>query len=156
MAYPNNIRLKAVALRKKGYSLKEISVRFHVAKSTASLWCENVALGATAEARYFSEALNEIHLSSNHDKILCAMIYWCEGAKSARGGSYHSPQKQLDFWSKVTDIKREQFIKPYRKANSGKRIHPNYQGCINIRYHDNDLARRLMAVAKAFLKHTGV
>jgi len=54
--------------------------------------------------------------------------------------SYHSPEKQLDFWSKVTDINKQQFIKPYLK-----------QGCISLRYFNNDLARRLMAVAKAFL-----
>lgn len=57
----------------------------------------------------------------------------------------------LDFWSKVTKINKKQFIKPYRKLNSGKRIHPNYQGCISIKYHSNDLARRIMATAKAFL-----
>lgn len=70
--------------------------------------------------------------------------------------SYHSPKKQLDFWSKVTDINKEQFIKPYQKANSGKRIRPNYQGCIRIRYHSCDVARRLMAIAKAFLRYKGV
>lgn len=66
--------------------------------------------------------------------------------------SYHSPRQQLDFWSKVTDIDKQQFIKPYIKPNSRKRIRPHYQGCISIRYHSNDLARRLLAIAKGFLK----
>ena len=64
---------------------------------------------------------------------------------------YHYPKKQLDFWSKVTDIDKSQFIKPYLKPNTGKRIRENYEGCISIKYHSNDLARRLIAFAKAYL-----
>jgi len=67
--------------------------------------------------------------------------------------SYHNPKKQLDFWSKITDINKKQFIKPYEKPNVGKRIHKNYQGCIAIKYHSNDLARRLNSIAKAFLEN---
>ncbi|MBI2035852.1 MAG: hypothetical protein HYT12_04220 [Candidatus Liptonbacteria bacterium] len=63
---------------------------------------------------------------------------------------YHHIQKQIDFWSKVTHINKSQFIRPYIKQNTGKRIRENYPGCINIRYHSNDLARQLLAVGKAF------
>jgi hypothetical protein len=195
------------------YSLKEISRQFGVVKSTASLWSRDVVLNKKAEERlltvikrgqlvsarnkkaktkaiedrYLEEAHEEMGLNPNYGKIICAMIYWCEGAKAAREGvkftnsdpnlvrvflklfrknfildearfhpcihihSYHSKEKQLDFWSKVTDINKQQFIKPYQKPNSGKRIHENYQGCISLRYSSNDLARQLMATAKAFL-----
>lgn len=200
-------------LRRQGYSLKELSRRFNIAKSTASLWSRDVVLDKSAEKRlltvikrgqfisaqkkrarvqvleegYLKEAQEEIQSNSSYDKIICAMIYWCEGAKNTQQGiaftnsdpklvraflkllrkcfaldeskfhpcihihSYHSPEKQLDFWSKVTDINKQQFIKPYRKPNTGKRIHQDYQGCISITYHSSDLARRLTAVAKAFL-----
>jgi hypothetical protein len=213
MAYPISMRHAAVELRNKGYSLKELSKRFGVAKSTVALWTKDVVMDKNAEQRlltvikrgqfisarnkraktkatedrYFNEAREEIQLRPNYNKIICAMIYWCEGAKSAKGGvaftnsdpnlirtflkllrecfvldekkfhpgihihSYHSPEKQLDFWSKVTDIDKQQFIKPYRKPNTGKRIRENYQGCIRVQYGSNDLARRLMAIAKAFL-----
>jgi hypothetical protein len=213
MAYPSSTRNKAVELRKCGYSLKELSQRFNIAKSTASLWARDIVLDKSAEERlltvikrgqfisaqktrakvqiieerYFKEARKEIQSNPDYNKIVCAMIYWCEGAKNARCGiaftnsdpklvgmflkllrecfvldeskfrpcihlhSYHSPKKQLDFWSKVTDINKQQFIKPYRKPNTGKRIHENYQGCISVTYHSSDLARRLMAVARAFL-----
>lgn len=70
--------------------------------------------------------------------------------------SYHSAEKQLDFWSKITDIDKRQFNKPYRKANSGKRKRIGYQGCINVCYGSADLSRRLIAIAKAYLQHTGV
>jgi hypothetical protein len=217
MAYPINTKEEARELRKKGCSLKEISRSFNVAKSTASAWVEDIELSEAAKDRllqiiklgqfnsaenkkaqtqilelgYFYDALIEMESKPNYEKIICAMIYWCEGSKNARDGiafinsdpklvkkflnllrknfivdegrfracihihSYHSPETQLDFWSKITDIDKEQFIRPYQKPNTSKRIRENYQGCISIRYHDNDLARRLMAIAKAFLLHTG-
>jgi hypothetical protein len=214
MAYSNEIRLKAVELRRKGYSLKELSDQLKISKATASLWSRNIVLNERARMRlvmvkrrgqlagarsrklqtktfeenYLKEASLEIQSNPNYNKIICAMIYWCEGGKNAKSGvaftnsdpklirtflkllregfdldeskfhpcihlhSYHSPQKQLDFWAKVTDINKQQFIKPYQKANSGKRIRENYQGCLNLRYYSNDLARRLMAIAKAFMR----
>lgn len=217
MAYPSSMRREAVILRKQGYSLKELSNRFGVVKSTIALWTEGVVMGEEAERRlltvikrgqfvsaqnkrartkatedqYFKEAREEIQSSPNYNKIICAMIYWCEGAKSVKGGiaftnsdpnlvrtflkllrecfvldenkfhpcihlhSYHLPQKQLDFWSKVTDIDKQQFIRPYQKPNTGKRIHQNYQGCISVVYRSSDLARRLVAIAKAYLNLTG-
>ncbi len=143
------------------------------------------------EEQYFAEAREEMSSRPDHDKILCAMIYWCEGAKSARSGvmftnsdpslvasflrllrssftldegkfrvcihlhSYHKAKKQLDFWSKITDIDRRQFIKPYRKVSTGRYSHKDYEGCVSIRYYSSDVARRLIAVAKAFLTKKG-
>jgi transcriptional regulator with XRE-family HTH domain len=216
MAYPSLMRHEAVKLRKRGYSLKELSERLGVVKSTIALWTEDVVMDEKAERRlltvikrgqfvsaqkkrartkatedrYFKEAQEEIRSNPNYNKIICAMIYWCEGAKSTRGiaftnsdpnlvktflkllrdsfkldekkfrpcihlHSYHSPEKQLDFWSKVTDINKQQFIKPYQKPNTGKRIYENYQGCISVVYHSSDLARRLIAIAKAYLNLMG-
>ncbi|MEK9170408.1 MAG: helix-turn-helix domain-containing protein [Patescibacteria group bacterium] len=210
-------RHKAIKLRKSGHSLKEIAKNLDVAKSSVSMWVRDVKLSPVAERRlltkiklgqfnaaknkkaqtaaienkYLQEAMAEIKkmdISENYAKLLCAVIYWCEGAKSNKSGinfvnsdpklvssfldllrasfllderkfrpcihlhSYHNPQKQLDFWSKMTDINKKQFTKPYLKPNTGKRIHDDYQGCIAIRYHSNDLARRINSIAKAFLE----
>ncbi|MBI2278544.1 MAG: hypothetical protein HYU81_00550 [Candidatus Brennerbacteria bacterium] len=208
---------KAVELRRRGYSVKEITRQLGVAQSSVSLWVRDILLSDAAKARllkrikvgqfisaenkkartreteerYFREALKEIRGRPDYTKILCAMIYWCEGTKNVKTGltftnsdsslvkvflrllrksfkldeakfrpcihihSYHSAGKQLDFWSQVTNIDKSQFIKPYRKPNSGKYIHEGYQGCISIKYHSNDLARRLTAVAKAFMASMG-
>jgi len=207
-------RRKAIELRKKGYSLNEISDILSVSKSSVSLWVRDIKLTDSAKAKllskltagqlagaesrlkktkkleegYLKEAQLEVFKNPDYGKIICAVIYWCEGTKNPRNGlvftnsdpnlvskflellrgsfdideskfrpcihlhSYHSTEKQLAFWSKVTKINRSQFVRPYIKTNSGKRIHDNYQGCISLRYHNNDLARRLMAMAKAFLK----
>lgn len=205
---------KAIRLRETGHSVKEIAMKVGVAKSTASLWVSDVRLSEDAKQRllkriklgqyvsaerkktkvkdaenkYLEEARLEVKTNPHSLKIICAMLFWCEGTKNPKSGltftnsdpnlvakflsllrqsfviheskfrlcihihGYHSPSKQLDFWSRVTDIKKEQFIKPYLKPNTGKRIHEGYQGCVSVRYHSTDLARRLIAIAKAFLE----
>lgn len=47
--------------------------------------------------------------------------------------SYHSVRKQIKFWSSVTKVPPLQFIKPYIKSNTGKRIKFDYLGCINVK-----------------------
>ena len=69
--------------------------------------------------------------------------------------SYHVALKQLNFWSDVTQFPKNQFIKPWRKAHSGKRIRADYPGCINIRYYNADVARDLLMTGKAFIEKVG-
>lgn len=215
MAHPFLKKERALQLRKEGYSLKEIAKRVRVVKSTVSLWVRNVDLDDRAKTRLLtkisvgqlvggesrrrkvqrimklhyreaSRALHGLRLDDVSSKLLCAMIYWCEGGKNHYQGirftnsdpklirtflfllrksfkaderkfraciylhAYHDAAAQLDFWSKITNIKKAQFIKPYQKANTGKRIREGYQGCVSIYYHSNDLARQLLIFAKAF------
>lgn len=49
--------------------------------------------------------------------------------------NYHNISKQINFWSKITDIPKNKII-VYNKVNSGKNIRINYPGCISIRYSD--------------------
>ncbi len=211
------MRQEAIRLRQKGRSIKEIGRFLRVPANTVSLWLRDIILDKRAQARllslikqgqfigaakrhvqtmiigekYFQAALEEIQRRPNYKKIICAMMFWCEGNKNPKSGmaftnsdptlvkvflrllrqsfvlnegkfhpcvhihSYHSAQKQLDFWSKITSIDKQQFIKSCRKPNTGRRIRENYQGCITVRYHSNDLARQLLAVARAFLHLTG-
>ena len=65
--------------------------------------------------------------------------------------SYHDAKKQLLFWSQITTIPITQFIKPYRKLNSGKNKRDGYAGCASVRYHDVRIARQIIAIARAFL-----
>jgi hypothetical protein len=143
------------------------------------------------EREYLKNARAEIKslkINKNYSKLLCSLLYWCEGTKNSKNGvcfinsdpnlikkfltllrasfelneikfrpcihlhAYHSPEIQLDFWPRITNINKQQFIRPYIKPNSGKRIRQNYPGCISIRYHSNDLARRLLAIAKAYFE----
>lgn len=209
-------KLKAVRLRKRGYSLNEIVEKIGVAKSSISLWVRNITLTSRARKRLLTkiklgqlavaenkrkrtrETINSYRLKASKEvnlawinkkisKIICSLLYWCEGAKSLYRGvdftnsdpeliktfiyllrnsfnldenkfrvcvhlhHYHDIEKQLKFWSGITRIPRNQFIKPFLKKNTGKIIRKSYEGCVSIRYHDTALGRQLLMTAKAFL-----
>jgi len=107
---PAEIKGKALKLRRKGYSLKEISSKLDIAQSTASLWLSGVNLNKSAKQRIEKRRMggrNRVALSwkikrknqdktneaiaqsvvSNmgkdviHSKIYCSLLYWCEGGK---------------------------------------------------------------------------
>jgi len=66
--------------------------------------------------------------------------------------SYHEASREIDFWSKVTRISKSQFLKPYIKPNTRKRIRNDYHGCLSLRYFNADLGRQMLALGKALLK----
>ena len=214
-------KLKAVALRKRGYSLSEIIKSVGASKSSVSVWVRNVPLTTRGRERLLTKIklgqlisaenkhkrtrielngfvkvaeadLEKIVLDSLHVRFICALLYWCEGTKNYFQGvnfinsdsrlvstflrffrksfqvdekkfrccvhihEYHNAGKQVAFWSKVTDIPKKQFIKPYLKPHTGNRIETDYQGCVSIRYHDNTMARRLYALGETFIKNMGL
>ncbi|TSC52287.1 MAG: Uncharacterized protein LiPW41_498 [Parcubacteria group bacterium LiPW_41] len=220
MAYPINIREKTITMRKQGFSLNEIHTKTGVAKGTLSVWLRDVELsdgarskllGKIKKGQYISaenkkektkkifqkyleegrKEIDDVDIDKGLARIICSLIYWCEGAKSEKTGiaftnsdpqlvrtflamlrsgfdvderkfsvcvhlhSYHNPGKQLEFWSKTANIPLERFIKPYQKKNTGKRIKENYQGCITIKYYNNDLARRVLMLGKATISKLG-
>ena len=196
--------------------MKEIARQLNVAKSSVSMWVRDVRLSATAKKRLLTKIklgqfvaaqkkrektkatedsylmvakkeIGKLRIDKGYMKLLCALIYWCEGVKNVKYGmafinsdpnlvktflkllrnsfeidekrfkplihlhSYHDKTQELDFWSKVTNINKEQFRKPYVKPNIGKRIRNDYHGCLSLRYFSSDLARRLAAFGKAYL-----
>jgi len=214
-------KLKAIELRKHGYSLNEIIEKIGVSKSTASNWLKNIKLNHSGRLRlseriklgrlksaekkrnkteeklkyFYAEGLRDIDkisLNKSTIRMLCSLIYWCEGIKNHFQGvtfinsdpkliriflyllrkgydieeskfricihihEYHDPLKQMTFWSGITNIPTNQFIKPYLKQNTGKRIRLGYEGCISLRYRNNDLARQLLMMAKACFDNVGI
>ena len=213
---------KARVLRKKGYSLNEISDFLSISKSSASIWVKDCKLSKKAvlrigrrrtigyenakkskklKAEKIRESLRleadnffkTTNVSKKHLALFCALLYRCEGNKDARGGikftnsdpvmirsfidflksyfeidekklracvhlhEYHSPKKQILFWSKVTGIPKVQFNRPYIKPHTGKRKKVNYPGCICISYGSALLAKRLIILSEViFEKYGGV
>lgn len=208
-----NEKLQAIAQRKQGRTVTEIAEYLKVSKSSVSCWVRNIPLSQKAQSRlsrkitagqlagtksirartasiekgHFEFAYkqgSELIYNQNHIRTICALIYWCEGAKKVdrvdftnadpqlvqlflnffRSAfaldeskfrvclhlhTYHNTTKQISFWSNVTKISKKQFTKPYQKTNTGVQIRENYQGCASIRYHEADVARQLLATAKA-------
>lgn len=72
------VRKKAIALRRKGYSLKELSEILGVSKSTISFWCSSVTLTHKQKARLIAKMIDAGHAgriagaSSNHKKKIDA------------------------------------------------------------------------------------
>lgn len=110
MAYPIGTKLKAIELREKGYSIKEIAGKFQIANSTSSLWMRNVNLSPKAQNRLkerhilgqyktslirkekreklekiikvkAEKFISDIDFSSQISKLICTLLYWAEGAK---------------------------------------------------------------------------
>lgn len=117
-------KLKAIELRKKGYSVKEISRLLFVAKSSVSLWVRNINLSKNAQQRLLSriklgqynsgekkKAIKNAHikmlqeeikveytdfaLSKKMKQLLCAFIYWCEGTKNNNGVAFTNSDPYL-------------------------------------------------------------
>jgi predicted transcriptional regulator len=110
VAYPLAVRKKAIYLRKKGYSVKEVSRILGIARSTSSLWLRDVTLDKKAKQRLKQrkiygqfkahltqkarrkrkvERFNKIairnlrHVSIEKTslKLLCSFLFWAEGSK---------------------------------------------------------------------------
>ncbi|HXK35627.1 MAG TPA: hypothetical protein VJZ52_01120 [Candidatus Paceibacterota bacterium] len=121
---PIEIKEKAHSYRKRGYSIKELSRLLNIAKSTASLWSRDVSLtnegkerlltriklgqynsaekkkSHTAEVNkeIYKEAenvLGNISISPGFGKLLCAMIYWCEGSKDSNSVRFTNSDPKL-------------------------------------------------------------
>jgi transcriptional regulator with XRE-family HTH domain len=211
------LEIKAKELRKKGYSINELSRILIVSKSTISKWVNNIELSPVAikriaysyskgqlasqktiqekmdkknlEADNFAlDKLQNIKLLSDYSILICSMIYQCEGNKSIKDSitftnsdpeliktflylfrksfnldenkfrvlmhlhQYHNDDKQKKFWSQVTKIPPNQFLKTFNKANTGIYKKENYQGCVQIRYRDVQIGRSINAVAKKFME----
>lgn len=65
---------------------------------------------------------------------------------------YHNEDKQKIYWSKVTNIPISKFLKTYNKPTNGLYKKEGYQGCIQVRYRDVEIGRKLGAVAKMFME----
>lgn len=112
MAYQIGIKERAITLRRRGYSLKEISELLKIAKSTASVWLANIALSTNAQKRLAQkqilgqyktvllkrrqknllrkaneakayEVIKNIPFSKEYIKLCCALMWWCEGNKNS-------------------------------------------------------------------------
>ena len=109
------LQLKAIELRKQGYSVKELHKKLGVSKSSISLWVSTVPLSVKAKKRLMQNYTNgqiasqktikektrqknivaqnfantilpKSELDKNIQALLCSMIYLCEGNKSVRAG----------------------------------------------------------------------
>ncbi|MEK7564030.1 MAG: helix-turn-helix domain-containing protein [Patescibacteria group bacterium] len=65
---------------------------------------------------------------------------------------YHNEEEQKEFWFKVTKIPKNQFYRSYLKKTDHKYKKEGYQGCVQIRYNDVVIGRKINSVAKLFME----
>lgn len=120
----SNFKEKAVQLRKQGFSLAIIARDLHIAKSTASVWLQNIVLDPEAQQKIkgFKSAglqkaidtskkkrqeklsliqadvvkfIGQIPQTRQLHKLACALLYWCEGEKSKSSVSFVNSDPQM-------------------------------------------------------------
>jgi hypothetical protein len=118
---------KALALRMKGYSFREISEILNISKSTASLWTRDIKLSRKASKRIEwlsvngrkkaadtnwqkqviedEEILGKVknyfadkNFSGLDLRVACALLYWCEGSKSNKMTFTNSDPEMIKFY----------------------------------------------------------
>ena len=213
-----NERLKAIKLRKKGKSYKEIRKKISVSKSTLSIWLRDIKLTPRQEKRIYidlrqknayrlakanqmkrikitkeiiKKAQKETFLFFKNPLFLAGlMLYWAEGDKSdeSEGVKFSNSDPEMikfmmmwfrkicnvlekkfrialhihelhcrknieNYWSKLTNIPRNQFHKTQIKPTSlGQRKNILYNGTCAIVINDKNLFRRIKGWKLGFLK----
>ncbi|MEK7607637.1 MAG: hypothetical protein AAB484_01770 [Patescibacteria group bacterium] len=114
--FSNEVKNKAISLRKTGQSINEISHSVKISKSTLSIWLRGIILSLHAKNRIerlkiegnkragltlskkriireveasekAKETLRAIPTATKQQKkLMCALIYYCEGEKSIKHG----------------------------------------------------------------------
>ncbi len=147
---------KAIFYRKKGFSIKEISDKLLVSKSTISLWVRDLELGENAKkillnkstlgqiksqeahrlatqlkredaTKFGIEIVNKYKKNKSNDLILCALIYNCEGAKS---------EHDLVSFTNSSPLLLKTFLKFFRSAfilNENK-----FRVCLHLHKYHNE------------------
>lgn len=109
--YSQETKNKALGFRRRGYSTKQIASKLKIAKSTSSLWVRDINMGVQAKSRIdrrsadarsrgalerkrrlaityrvvegiVKDDLKTIGLNLKLKRLLCAFLYWGEGAKT--------------------------------------------------------------------------
>lgn len=123
--FRNETKEQAASLRQKGRSLEEIATKLKVSKPTLSVWLKDIVLTVEAKERLLerqrrgrkkvSQILRNRRLdrissakdsarsviaaipltSIEQDKLMCALIYYCEGAKSDQRVAFTNSDPEL-------------------------------------------------------------
>lgn len=172
---------KARALRVRGFSLNEISQALHIAKSSASIWCNDIILsqnqlntlnqrsrvvlgqhlGAKANhekrqreiSAIRSQAKNEIEsLTLDELRIAGAILYWAEGSKKHNTTISNSDPRMVQF--AVAWFNKILNVRPYQ-LNAHLHIHYGNDEKKIKRYWSHLTKIPLKNFGKSFIKPKG-
>ena len=179
----HNLKLKerAISLRKKGFSFREISEILYISKSTASLWLRNIKLSASARQRISKLGVNGrnkgietnrakretendtirnkvVKYFSNsiqskiEPKIACALLYWGEGTKYDGNKSVSFMNADPEMIKYFLCVFRVAFELEEKKFRALIHLHEYHDIKKQIRFWSNITKIRINQFNKSYLK----
>lgn len=120
----NSLIKKAITLRKRGLSLRQIHERLGIAKSTCYVWLKDVKLNKAAQQKILetsnqgrqkgwatnfqrrlkrrskineiaAKEIADITVDKNLAKLICSLLYWAEGAKRKTGIAFTNSDPEM-------------------------------------------------------------
>jgi len=177
---------EARKLRKLGYSLPEISGLLHVAKASVSIWVRDVPLSKQAQARiikkreaarerastkrrahvdqkfresgkYGIEVVSRAVLNADAERLLCAIMYWCEGTKIRRSEILGFTNSDPLVIASFLKLLREGFKIDEQKLRLTLHLHDYHDAETQLRFWSKVTKIPLMQFHRPYRKpHTGV
>ncbi len=177
---------KAVSLRKQGYSLSEISDTLQVAKSSVSVWVKDVPLSKRAQQKieknrrdarnragithrkqvdkkfsvaeiYGKEVVAKAAINADAARLLCAIMYWCEGTKIRRGEIPSFTNSDPLVIASFLRLLREGFSIDERKLRVNVHLHDYHDSETQLRFWSKMTTIPLAQFHRPYQKpHTGV
>lgn len=175
---------KAIQQRKHGYSFREISELLNISKSTASLWTRAVILNSKAIKRLTGlrdlgrkrskktkekqrikiekeitkkarMTVKNAKLNDSHRKIICSLIYWCEGGKND-GGRVNFTNSDPQLMKYFLKIFRKSFSLSENKFRALLHLHEYHKEKKQIRFWSKATSIPIKQFSKSFhKKNTG-
>lgn len=176
---------RAISMRQQGSSLREISLSLGISKSTASLWVRDVRLSKEALARlariredgrrkagrthtrlrrerlhkayvYAKNLLSSISISPDTARLICALLYWCEGAKLRPQRTFSFTNSDPQLVETFLRLLREGFAVEESRLRLNLHIHEYHDPAQELLFWSNLTKIPLSRCHKPYVKpHTG-
>lgn len=176
---------QAIKLRTQGYSVNEIASLLHVSKSSVSLWVRNTQLSGAAQSaievkrsaararagttkrRRVDDRLTEcirlgrleidaIQSSLHITRLLCAVMYWCEGTKIRRSEVLSFTNSDPEVVATFLTLFRKGFMLDEQKLRLTVHLHEYHNISEQLRFWSKVTNIPLAQCHKPYLKpHTG-
>ncbi len=176
---------EAIRLRESGFSLSEISESLNVAKSSVSLWVRNVPLSENAQLRiqekrtlsrqksaqtnialtdlkmdqaheYAKTVLAGVELNPDNARLLCSLLYWCEGVKIRRTNTFGFTNSDPNLMREFMKLFREGFDIDEKKLRPALHLHEYHDAEAQLQFWSNTTNIPLSQCHRPYIKpHTG-
>ncbi len=177
---------EAISLRKEGLSLSEISTALHVSKSSASVWVKDVLLSKQAKQKiekkrddareraatthrkkvdkklvdahiYGKEVVENAAINADTARLLCAIMYWCEGTKIRRSEILGFTNSDPLVIASFLRLLRAGFSIDERKLRMSLHVHDYHDADTQLRFWSKVTTIPLSQFHRPYRKpHTGI